>query len=201
MSLSRRTFLKLSGGALAGAALVDSVGLGLNVQPAYAHGASAPRKVGRQSPSVCPYCAVGCGQIVTVDESTGKIIDVQGNADSPINQGTLCPKGAATFQLIDNPNRVTRVKYRAAGSDHWEDKPLDWAMDRISQLFKQTRDANFNEVQAMPDGQGGTAQKRVMNTYAIASLGGATMDNEWNYIHQKLMHAAGVVYLENQARI
>ena len=103
--------------------------------------------------------------------------------------------------MIDNPNRVTRVKYRAAGSDHWEDKPLDWAMDRVSQLFKQTRDANFNEFQAMPDGQGGTAQKRVMNTYAIASLGGATMDNEWNYIHQKLMHAAGVVYLENQARI
>jgi len=201
MSLSRRTFLKLSGGALAGAALADSVGLGLNVQPAYAHGASVPRHVGRQSPSVCPYCAVGCGQIVTVDESSGKIIDVQGNADSPINQGTLCPKGAATFQLIDNPNRVTRVKYRAAGSDHWEDKPLDWAMDRISQLFKQTRDANFNEVQDMPDGKGGTAQKRVMNTYAIASLGGATMDNEWNYIHQKLMHAAGVVYLENQARI
>ena len=201
MSLSRRTFLKLSGGALAGAALADSAGLGLNVKSAYAHGASAPRKVGRQSPSVCPYCAVGCGQIVTVDESSGKIIDVQGNADSPINQGTLCPKGAATFQLIDNINRVTKVKYRAAGSDHWEDKPLDWAMERVSQLFKQTRDANFNESQAMPDGQGGVVQKRVMNTYAIASLGGATMDNEWNYLHQKLMHAAGVVYLENQARI
>ena len=201
MSLSRRTFLKLSGGALAGAALADSAGLGLNVKSAYAHGASAPRKVGRQSPSVCPYCAVGCGQIVTVDESSGKIIDVQGNADSPINQGTLCPKGAATFQLIDNINRVTKVKYRAAGSDHWEDKPLDWAMERVSQLFKQTRDANFNESQAMPDGQGGGVQKRVMNTYAIASLGGATMDNEWNYLHQKLMHAAGVVYLENQARI
>ena len=202
MAISRRTFLKLSGAALAGTAIADAAGLGLNVQPAYAYGASAPRKVGRQVPSVCPYCAVGCGQIVTVDEASGKIIDVQGNADSPVNQGTLCPKGAATLQLIDNPLRETKVKYRAPGSDHWEEKPLDWAMDRIAQLFKQTRDANFNESLPVADATTGqTATKRVMNTYAIASLGGATMDNEWNYIHQKLMHACGVVFLENQARI
>ncbi len=201
MTITRRKFLQLSGGALAGAALADAVGLGLDVQSAYAHGADAPRKTGRQVPSICPYCAVGCGQIVTVDEASGKIIDVQGNADSPVNQGTLCPKGAATFQLIDNPNRVTTVKYRAPGGTQWEDRPLDWAMDRIAQLFKQTRDANFNELEQVRDGTGQVITKRVMNTYAIGSLGGATMDNEWNYLHQKLMHAAGVVYLENQARI
>jgi formate dehydrogenase major subunit len=78
---------------------------------------------------------------------------------------------------------------------------LEDALNRITQLTKQTRDANFNESQDMPDGKGGTVKKRVMNTYAVASLGGATMDNEWNYTHQKLMHALGVVYLENQARI
>jgi formate dehydrogenase major subunit len=193
--------LKLAGGSLAGTAMASAAGLGLNVQSAYAFGESVPRKVGRQVPTVCPYCAVGCGQIATVDEASGKIIDVQGNADSPINQGTLCPKGAATFQLIDNPLRETKVKYRAPGSSQWEEKPLDWAMDRIAQLFKQTRDANFNETQPVADASGQSVSKRVMNTYAIASLGGATMDNEWNYIHQKLMHACGVVYLENQARI
>ncbi|HZW35457.1 MAG TPA: formate dehydrogenase, partial [Candidatus Deferrimicrobiaceae bacterium] len=117
------------------------------------------------------------------------------------SQGTLCPKGAATYQLAVNPLRWTKVKYRAPASDHWEDKPLDWAMERIAQLVRKTRDANFNEFQEMPDGKGGTVRKRVMNTYAVASLGGATMDNEWNYVHQKLMHALGVVYVENQARI
>ncbi|MBI1801397.1 MAG: hypothetical protein HYR71_07185 [Chloroflexi bacterium] len=201
MGISRRKFLKLSGSALAGAAVADAAGLGLNVSPAYAHGAAAGIKQGRQVPSICPYCAVGCGQIVTVDEASGKIVDIQGNYDSPISAGTLCPKGAASYQLVVNPLRETKVKYRAAGSDHWEEKPLDWAMDRIAQLFKATRDANFNELQQVPDGTGNTFTRRVMNTYAIASLGGATMDNEWNYIHQKLMHACGVVFLENQARI
>jgi formate dehydrogenase major subunit len=110
-------------------------------------------------------------------------------------------KGAATYQLAVNPLRWTKVKYRAPGSDRWEDKPLDWAMERVAQIVRKTRDAGFNEFQDMPDGKGGTARKRVMNTYAVASLGGATMDNEWNYVHQKLMHALGVVYVENQARI
>jgi len=110
-------------------------------------------------------------------------------------------KGAATFQLIDNPNRVTKVMHRKPGASEWEAMPLDDAMNRIAQLFKDTRDANFNELQQVPDATGQIITKRVMNTYAIASLGGATMDNEWNYIQQKLMHACGVVYLENQARI
>ena len=159
-----------------------------------------PIKTGKQVPSLCPYCSVGCAQIVMVNDA-GRIIDIQGNPDSPISQGTLCPKGAATYQLVMNDLRWTKVKYRAPGSDHWEDKPLDWAMNRVAELVKQTRDANFNESQDMPDGKGGTVKKRVMNTYSIASLGGATIDNEWNYAQQKLMHALGVVYVENQARI
>jgi len=117
----------------------------------------------------------------------------------PINEGTLCPKGAATLQLVNNEQRWTTVKYRAPGSDRWEEKPLAWAMERIAHLVKKTRDDTFQEHRDLPDGKGGTARKRVMHTTALASLGGATIDNEWNYAQQKLMHALGVVSVENQA--
>ena len=198
---SRRTFLKGAAGVAAGTVAAELAGFGIDLGALAAKAGDVPIKRGKEVASLCPYCSVGCGQIVMVDTATGKILDIQGNPDSPINQGTLCPKGAATYQLAVNPLRWTKVKYRAPLSDHWEEKPLDWAMERIAQLVKKTRDANFNEFQEMPVATGGTVRKRVMNTYAIASLGGATMDNEWNYIHLKLMHALGVVYLENQARI
>src|SRR5262249_1376714 len=148
---------------------------------------------------VCPYCAVGCGQLVSV--RAGKIINIEGNPDSPINQGTLCPKGAATFQLAVNPNRVTRVWYRAPGATEWDKtKSLDWAMDRIARLVKQTRDDTFRETWTTTDADGRLIEKRVNHTLALASLGGATMDNEWNYLQAKLMRALGVVFVENQAR-
>jgi formate dehydrogenase major subunit len=198
---SRRTFLKGAAGVAAGTVFAELAGLGVDMSALAAKAGDVPIKRGKEVASICPYCAVGCGQIVMVDTASGKLLDIQGNPDSPISQGTLCPKGAATYQLGVNPLRWTKVKYRAPLSDHWEEKPLDWAMERIAQLVKKTRDDNFNEFQEMPDGKGGTVRKRVMNTYAIASLGGATMDNEWNYIHQKLMHGLGVVYVENQARI
>jgi formate dehydrogenase major subunit len=198
--VSRRQFLKISTGTIGTVVAAEAAALGANTNAVREHAQKIPVKMGKQVPSICPYCAVGCAQIVTVDDA-GKIIDIQGNPDSPINQGTLCPKGAATYQLAINDQRWTKVKYRAPGSDHWEDKPLDWAMNRIAELTKKARDAHFNEYQDMPDSKGGTSKKRVMNTYAVASLGGATMDNEWNYTHQKLMHSLGVVYLENQARI
>jgi len=200
MKINRRQFLKFSSGAIGTAVLAEAAVLGVDAATAKEQALNVPIKTGRQVPSICPYCSVGCAQIVMVDDK-GKIIDIQGHPDSPLNEGTLCPKGAATWQFVNNEQRWTTVKYRAPGSDHWEDKPLDWAMQRIGELTKQTRDANFNEYQEMPDGKGGTVKKRVMNTYAVASLCGATMDNEWNYAHQKLMHALGVVYLENQARI
>ncbi len=201
MSVSRRTFLRGAAGMAAGTVAAELLALGIDTRAAAARGTQAPMKRGRETPSICPYCAVGCGQIVMTDAATGRIIDIQGNPDSPINEGTLCPKGAATYQLLVNPLRWTKVRYRAPGSDHWEDRTLPWAMERIAKLTRQTRDAAFNEYQELPDGKGGTVRKKVMNTYALASLGGATMDNEWNYLHQKLMHALGVVYLENQARI
>src|ERR1700712_5254182 len=94
-------------------------------------------------PSVCPYCAVGCGQLIYVKD--GKVIDIEGNPESPINEGTLCPKGANAFQLSVNPHRITKVLYRAPYSDHWEHKPLDWAMRRIAEKLKDVRDQDFVE--------------------------------------------------------
>jgi formate dehydrogenase major subunit len=142
--------------------------------------------------SVCPYCAVGCSQLIYVKDK--RIIDIEGNPASPINEGTLCPKGAATYQYVVNPNRVTTVRYRPPHSDHWEDRPLEWAMDRIATLIKETRDASF--VERTPEG------KLVNQTTAIATLGGATMDIEENYLIKKLFSGGlGLVSIENQARI
>jgi formate dehydrogenase major subunit len=143
---------------------------------------------------VCPYCAVGCGQIATVAD--GKVVDIQGNPDSPINEGTLCPKGAASYQLAENPLRWTKAKYRAPYSDHWEDIDLETAMDRIAERFKKTRDEGFSETTQV-NGE----PKKVNQVLTFASLGGATIDDEWNYIHQKLLRACGIVSIENQARI
>jgi formate dehydrogenase major subunit len=200
MKVTRRQFLKFSAGAIGTTVALEALNLGADTSAAQIGAQAIPIKKGKQIPSICPYCSVGCGQIVTVNDK-GTIINIQGNPDSPINEGTLCPKGAATYQLVMNELRWTKVKYRAPGSDHWEEKPLGWAMNRIAELVKQTRDADFNEFEELPDGKGGRVKKRVMNTTAIASLGGATIDNEWNYTQQKLMHGLGVVSVENQARI
>jgi formate dehydrogenase major subunit len=161
----------------------------------------------REVPSVCPYCAVGCGQLVSVRDD--KIVNIEGNPESPISRGTLCPKGAATYQLAVNPLRATQVMYRAPRATEWEIKPLSWAMEQIAERVKATRDKTFVEFwhptdkdgKPAKDKKGNAVEKVVNHTPAIASLGGATMDNEWNYIQCKLMRALGVVYLENQARI
>ena len=141
--------------------------------------------------SVCPYCAVGCSQLVY--HKDGRILDIEGNPESPISSGHLCPKGAATYQLAVNPHRPTQVLYRAPRSDHWEPRPLDWAMDRIAQLVKATRDADFQMTNA--DGV------RVNRLESIAHVGGATLDNEENYLILKLWRALGIVRITNQARI
>jgi formate dehydrogenase major subunit len=143
-------------------------------------------------PSVCPYCAVGCGQLIYAKH--GKIINVEGNPASPINAGTLCPKGSATYGFIVNPARVTKVKYRAPYAEHWEERSLDWAMERIAHLVKSTRDKAYEAQDA-----GGRTLNRCTN---IASLGGATLDNEENYLIKKLFGGGlGMVWIENQARI
>lgn len=142
--------------------------------------------------SICPYCAVGCSQLVYARK--GRAIHVEGDPRSPVNQGTLCPKGAATIGLMNAPNRLTKVLYRAPYATRWEEKPLDWAMDRIAERVKRTRDETF--VEKLPDGE------VVNHTLAIASLGGATLDNEENYLIKKVFGGGlGMVSIENQARV
>ena len=176
-------------------------GLGLDLRPARAAAEGLKTKIhgAKEYASVCPYCAVGCGQIVSVRD--GVIVNIEGNPDSPISRGTLCPKGSASYQLAVNPNRLTKVKYRAPFATEWEEKPLDWAMERIAQLTKKTRDETFVEMWKGQDREGKPIEKRVNHCAGIASLGGATMDNEWNYVQLKLARALGLIYLENQARI
>jgi formate dehydrogenase major subunit len=142
--------------------------------------------------SVCPYCAVGCSQNVYVKD--GQVIDIEGNPDSFISGGKLCPKGSATFQYTINSTRITQVLYRAPYSDHWEVKSLDWAMDKVAQRVKEARDETF--VEKLDDG-------RIINhTLGITSLGGATLDVEENYLIKKLFSGGlGISAIENQARI
>jgi formate dehydrogenase major subunit len=196
--LDRRQFLRASAGG--GFALGSIFGLGMDLRAAQEHVRHLKIEGAKEVPSVCPYCAVGCGQIVSVRDN--KIINIEGNPDSPISQGTLCPKGAATYQLAVNPNRITKVWYRPPGAKEWiKDKTLDWAMDRIAQLTKKTRDETFQEYWETKDDTGKPVKKLVNHTLGIASLGGATMDNEWNYVQCKLIRGLGGVFLENQARI
>ncbi|MGB8265316.1 MAG: hypothetical protein WCE44_03220 [Candidatus Velthaea sp.] len=142
--------------------------------------------------SVCPYCAVGCSLLAYVSDE-GKLLDVEGNPESPISAGHLCPKGSAVFGLTVNTARWTTVKYRAPYATQWEDKPLDWALDRIAEKFQATREATF--VRTLPNG------KRINQARGIASLGGATFGVEENYLLTKLFRSAGIVSIENQARI
>src|SRR5690348_1458208 len=125
--------------------------------------------------SICPFCAVGCAQLVYAKD--GKPIHIEGDPRSPVNQGTLCPKGGATFGLLTSPARINTVLYRAPYATEWQEKPLEWAMDRIAERTKQTRDETF--VEALPDGT------PINHTLGIASLGGATLDNEENYLIKK----------------
>lgn len=145
--------------------------------------------------SVCPYCAVGCSTLAYTG-ADGRLLDVEGNPGSPISGGHLCPKGSAIFGLTVNDARWTTVKYRAPHSLQWEERPLDWALDRIAHLIHTTREETFVREQDV-DG----TRKRVNHTLGIASLGGATFGVEENYLLGKLMHSLGVVSIENQARI
>jgi formate dehydrogenase major subunit len=141
--------------------------------------------------SICPYCAVGCGQLAYV--KGGEVIQVEGDPASPISRGRLCPKGAATKSLHSGPLREYTVKYRRPYGTHWEELPLDEAMDIIVDRIVRTRDATWQEE--TPEG------KPAKRTMGIANLGGATLDNEENYLIKKLLTALGVVQVENQARI
>ena len=141
--------------------------------------------------SVCPYCAVGCGQLVYVRD--GKVDQIEGDPDSPISRGRLCPKGAASKSLVTSPSRVTKVKYRRPYGTDWEELRLEQAMDMIADRVVETRRQTWEHA----DGQGNVLNR----TMGIASLGGATLDNEENYLIKKLCMGLGIVQVENQARI
>jgi formate dehydrogenase major subunit len=161
--------------------------------PAWPSGASARTKsleprtkhADKVVGSVCPYCAVGCAQLVYL--KGGKIIDIEGDPASPVSNGCLCPKGAATFQLVTGSHRVHDVLYRAPYAKEWEVIPLPVAMRMVASRVKQTRDDNWDDT--------------LHRTLGIAHLGGATLDNEENYLIKKLFTALGIVQIENQARI
>lgn len=140
--------------------------------------------------SVCPYCAVGCGQKVYVKD--GAVTQIEGDPASPVSRGRLCPKGSASKQLVTSPQRVTTVRYRRPGGTDWEDLDADTALDMIADRVISTRREYWQWEQ---DG------RRVRRTMGVASLGGATLDNEENYLMKKLYTAMGAVQIENQARI
>lgn len=192
MVLSRREFLlRATAGSGAGTALGSLIGLGASLAPATARAQQLRIRNAKATPSICPYCSVGCATVVhTVD---GEIVNIEGDPRSPHSEGCLCPKGAATYQLHKNPNRATKVLHRNPGAKEWEEVDLDWAMNRVAELVRQTRDETF--VERLSDGT------LVNHTLGIFALGGATLDIEWNHIQQKLMRGLGVVAIENQARI
>jgi anaerobic selenocysteine-containing dehydrogenase len=171
-----------------GAAIVS----GGTVAPAEAGPAIPPPKTAGATitTTVCPFCGVGCGQVVA---SRGdRVVNIEGDPAHPVSEGTLCSKGAAGIQVVNNPRRLQKVLYRAPGGTAWEEKTWDWALPRIAARVKETRDKTFQP----------SAGGRVVNrTEAIACLGGSALDNEEAYLLVKLMRALGLVYVEHQARL
>lgn len=187
MPLTRRDFLKASSVGVAASLLtefgLDVAALAKETVPLRIHKA-------KQTFTICPFCAVGCGLLVHSEGN--KVLFSEGNPDHPINEGSACAKGSALFAVPKAERRVTRVLYRAPHSDHWEEKSWEWALPRIAQRIKETRDKNFITK------EGGVTVNRCE---AIAALGGAAHDNEECYALVKLWRALGLVYIEHQARI
>ncbi len=189
MDLSRRDFLKISGVATAGAAGV----LGFSPKPAEAAAETLPIKYAKETLSICPYCSVGCGVLI---HSVGNaVISCEGDPDHPISEGTLCPKGRTIEQLAASQNdfRLTKPRYRAAGSDTWEELSWEKAIAEIAKRIKASRDNSF----VVKNKDGATVNR----CEGIASVGSAAMDNEECYLYQKLLRSWGLVYIEHQARI
>jgi formate dehydrogenase major subunit len=166
-------------------------GTGLEAKSARTAALATKHEAASAARSVCPYCAVGCGQLVF--HRDGALVSIEGDPESPVSRGRLCPKGAASFALLTHPGRLTHVRYRRPGSDRWESLPLETAMDMIAERVWETRERSFVEE------RGG---RTLMHTTTIAHIGGATLDNEENYLIKKLFTGGlGMVCLSNQARI
>jgi formate dehydrogenase major subunit len=171
----------------------DLTGLGENAASARSQTLEArTRQADRVAGSVCPYCAVGCGQLIYVKDD--KIIDIEGDPRSPISNGCLCPKGAATFQLVTGSHRVHHVLYRRPHGTQWEQIPLQQAMEMVAERVRSTREQSWETHDE-------SGEHEVRRTMGIAHLGGATLDNEENYLIKKLFTSLGIIQVENQARI
>ena len=201
MDVSRRDFLKITGGSLA----LGSVSSGFS--PGEAAAQELRIKNAKQTTTVCPYCSVGCSILIhTID---GKVVNVEGDPDSPINEGSLCPKGASLFQMANNETRLTKPLYRAPGALEWKEVEWEWALDQIARKVKDTREKTFKSMakstvkEKKPDGTEVDVEKDfiVNRTEGIAHVGSAAMDNEECYLMQKLVRSWGLVYIEHQARI
>jgi len=170
----------------------DPLGLGRSAQSARSqHLTPRTKTADRVVQSVCPYCAVGCGQKVYVKDE--KVIQIEGDPDSPISRGRLCPKGSASERLVNSPTRATRVRYRRPGGTEWEDLSLERATEMIAERMLRTREETWEE-----EDEDGRPLKRTLGMHV---LGGATLDSEENYLIKKFFTAAGAVSIENQARI
>lgn len=185
MDVSRRGFLKLSGATLAAS------GLGISLSPTKANAQALKTLYTKESLTVCPYCSVGCGIIVSVRD--GKVINTEGDPDNPINQGTLCPKGGSIYQMANNKNRLDKPLYRAPFATEWKEVEWEWALDKIARNVKTSRDKSFKARNEKGE--------LVNRTDGIASVGSAAMDNEECWLYQKFLRGLGLVYIEHQARI
>jgi formate dehydrogenase major subunit len=181
--------MKISGATVAGATLST---LGFDLAPIEAYAAELRIRGAKETPSICCYCSVSCGILFHTD-AKGKVINAEGDPDHPISEGALCAKGAATYQIAVNPNRLSKVRYRAPYSNKWKEVSWDWALDKIAANIKKSRDKSFMEKNA--DG------KVVNRTNGIASVGSAALDNEECWLYQTMLRSLGLVYIEHQARI
>ncbi len=203
MGVSRRDFLKLTGGTLA----LGAAGAALTPEEAAAKELALRTEGAKQTTTICPYCSVGCS--ILIQTKDGKVINVEGDPDSPINEGALCPKGASLFQMANNETRLTKPLYRAPGATEWKEVEWSWTLDQIARKVKDTRDKTFkatakNKVkEKQPDGKEVEVEKEflVNRTEGIAHVGSAAMDNEECYLMQKLVRSWGLSWIEHQARI
>ncbi len=191
MKINRRKFLKISVGTAAG---VMALGLGMDLKPVKSYAQTLKIRYAKETTTICPYCAVGCGIIVhTSKGASGKVINAEGDPDHPINEGSLCSKGAALSQLVNNENRLITPLYRKPYSSEWQQVSWDWALYKIALNIKKSRDASFTYKN--------TKGQLVNRTNGIAHIGSAALDNEECWAIQAMMRAMGLVYIEHQARI
>jgi formate dehydrogenase major subunit len=191
--LTRRNFLKFSGITAAGL-VFSQLGFDLTAAQTYAAELRTELRIkgAKETPTICCFCSVGCGILVSTDKK-GKVINTEGDPDHPISEGALCAKGASSYQIAVNENRLKKVRYRAPNSTKWKEVSWEWALGKIAANIKKSRDKSFTEKNS--DG------KVVNRTNGIASVGSAAMDNEECWLYQKMLRSLGLVYIEHQARI